>query len=214
MQAAKRGQETLHRVLSAGVVIVEQGTGKWGAGKVSQYIIEANTPISECLNAITQTSRGEHPLFGDLRSSTEYIRLLEGARAQSGKPKLHEIGSFLGIVGQRLEEELAPYERSLLLRGTRVEGLTTRQDGSVVVHTDHRGEFRELAGKCAVLAMGGARAPPLYCISAHADGKCREPVADVKVPKDASHRDLSDATLRFDLALGVGRRHAPKSRQK
>ena len=34
--------------------------------------------------------------------------------------------------------------------------------------------------------------------------------ADLKVPKDASHRDRSDATRRFDLALGVRRRHAPK----
>ena len=30
------------------------------------------------------------------------------------------------------------------------------------------------------------------------------------MPKDASHRDLSDATLRPDPALGVRRRHAPK----
>ena len=35
-----------------------------------------------------------------------------------------------------------------------------------------------------------------------------------KAPKDAPHRDLSDATVRFDLVLGVRRRHAPKSRQK
>ena len=35
--------------------------------------------------------------------------------------------------------------------------------------------------------------------------------ADPKVPEDASGRDLSDATLRFDLAPGVRRRHAPKS---
>ena len=34
---------------------------------------------------------------------------------------------------------------------------------------------------------------------------------DLKAPKDASHRDFSDATLRFDLALGVRRRHAPNS---
>ena len=38
--------------------------------------------------------------------------------------------------------------------------------------------------------------------------------ADLKVLKDASCRDLSDATLRFDLALGVCRRRAPKSCQK
>ena len=37
---------------------------------------------------------------------------------------------------------------------------------------------------------------------------------DLQVPKDASHTDLRDATLRFDLALGVRRRHAPKSRLK
>ena len=33
---------------------------------------------------------------------------------------------------------------------------------------------------------------------------------DLKVPEDASDRELSDATLRFDLALGVRRRHAPE----
>ena len=33
-----------------------------------------------------------------------------------------------------------------------------------------------------------------------------------KVPKDASRRDLSGATLRLDLGLSVRRRHAPKSR--
>ena len=48
-------------------------------------------------------------------------------------------------------------------------------------------------------------------ISEHADGERRRPVPDPKVPRDASHRDLSDATLRSDLALGVRRRHAPKS---
>ena len=35
-----------------------------------------------------------------------------------------------------------------------------------------------------------------------------------RVSKDASHRDLSDATLRSALVLGVCRQHAPKSRQK
>ena len=33
---------------------------------------------------------------------------------------------------------------------------------------------------------------------------------DLKVPEDTPRRDLSDAALRFDLALGVHRRHAPK----
>ena len=37
---------------------------------------------------------------------------------------------------------------------------------------------------------------------------------DLKVSKDASDRDISDATLRFDLALGVRRRRAPKSCHK
>ena len=37
---------------------------------------------------------------------------------------------------------------------------------------------------------------------------------DLKASKDASHRELSDSTLRFDPALGVRRRHAPKGRQK
>ena len=34
-----------------------------------------------------------------------------------------------------------------------------------------------------------------------------------KVSRDASHRDLANATPRFDPALGVRRRHAPKSRE-
>ena len=50
-----------------------------------------------------------------------------------------------------------------------------------------------------------------FFISEHADGERRGACADLKGPKDTSHRDLSDATVRFDLALGVRRRHAPKS---
>ena len=45
----------------------------------------------------------------------------------------------------------------------------------------------------------------------HADGEHRRALVDPRVPKDAPHRDLSDATLPFALALGVRRRHAPKS---
>ena len=45
-------------------------------------------------------------------------------------------------------------------------------------------------------------------------GACRRRTprtrVDLKVPEDASHRDPSDATLRFDLAIGVRRRYAPK----
>ena len=41
----------------------------------------------------------------------------------------------------------------------------------------------------------------------HVKGPCQS-----GVPKDTSHRDLSDATLRFDLVLSARRRHAPKSR--
>ena len=51
-----------------------------------------------------------------------------------------------------------------------------------------------------------------FNISEHADGGTPTTRVDLKVPKDASHRDLSGATLRLDLALGVRRRHAPKSR--
>ena len=43
--------------------------------------------------------------------------------------------------------------------------------------------------------------------TANAEDPCRS-----KVPRDATHRDLSDATLRFDLALGTRGRHAPKGR--
>ena len=46
-------------------------------------------------------------------------------------------------------------------------------------------------------------------------GECRrrtpEACADTKVLKDAPHRELSDATLRLDLALGVRHGHAPES---
>ena len=49
-------------------------------------------------------------------------------------------------------------------------------------------------------------------------GACRRRTprtrVDPKVPKDASDRDLSDAALRLDLALGVRRRRAPKRRQE
>ena len=48
-------------------------------------------------------------------------------------------------------------------------------------------------------------------VSDHADGEHRGTLAGLKVPDDASHRDLSDAAPRLDLALGVRRRHAPKS---
>ena len=46
-------------------------------------------------------------------------------------------------------------------------------------------------------------------------GACRRRTprtrADLNVPKDASHQDPFGATFRSDLALGVRRRHAPKS---
>ena len=48
-------------------------------------------------------------------------------------------------------------------------------------------------------------------ISAHADGERRGTRVDLNIREDTSHRDLSDATLRFELALGVRRRLAPKS---
>ena len=56
------------------------------------------------------------------------------------------------------------------------------------------------------------RVPPLF--SEHADRECRRPGPGRRAPKDASHRDLSDATLRFDLALDVCCRRAPKGCQK
>ena len=48
-----------------------------------------------------------------------------------------------------------------------------------------------------------------FNISAHADGEPRTRV-DLELSQDASYRDLSDATLLFDLAPGVRRRHPPK----
>ena len=47
-----------------------------------------------------------------------------------------------------------------------------------------------------------------FKISEHADGDRRGPVADLKVPEDASRRDLSDAALRLiqPSAFAVGMR--------
>ena len=47
--------------------------------------------------------------------------------------------------------------------------------------------------------------------SEHADGERRGPVSIRRYLKTRLTDDLSDATLRSDLALGVRRRHAPKS---
>ena len=56
-----------------------------------------------------------------------------------------------------------------------------------------------------------ARAPTLFVQYL---GACRRRTPrtriDLKVPTDASHRGLSDATLRFDPAFGIRRRHAPE----
>ena len=56
------------------------------------------------------------------------------------------------------------------------------------------------------------RAERHFFFSEHADGERRGPVVDPKVSKGTSYRDLSDATLRLDLALGVRRRRGPKRR--
>ena len=56
---------------------------------------------------------------------------------------------------------------------------------------------------------------PLFSkISEHADGERLRARADLKVRKDAAHRDPSNATLRFNLAFGARRRQAPKGCQK
>ena len=44
---------------------------------------------------------------------------------------------------------------------------------------------------------------PFSNISEHADGESPRTCVDLRVYEDASHRDLSGATLRFGLALGV-----------
>ena len=44
-------------------------------------------------------------------------------------------------------------------------------------------------------------------ISEHADGERRGPCADLELPIDESHRDLSDATLGCLIALCVRHRH-------
>ena len=74
-----------------------------------------------------------------------------------------------------------------------------------------------LAGEAEELQEVAAVGRPhlfLASFSEHADGQRRGPVPIWKESKDASRRDLSDAALRFDLALGVRRRHAPKRRLK
>ena len=55
---------------------------------------------------------------------------------------------------------------------------------------------------------------PFFCqYLEHADGESQGTRVDLNVPKDASHRVLSDITLRLDLALGGCRRHVPKVAQ-
>ena len=59
------------------------------------------------------------------------------------------------------------------------------------------------------------RARIFFNISEHADGERRGPVSIWRQPKDASHRDLSDATLRCRSSpLPFAVSHAPKSCSK
>ena len=58
------------------------------------------------------------------------------------------------------------------------------------------------------------RAPFFFDISEPCRRRTPRSRADLRVARDAPCRDLSDATLRFDPALGVRRRHAPKKSPK
>ena len=59
------------------------------------------------------------------------------------------------------------------------------------------------------LSLSGCRrgAEDAENFSEHTDGERRGPASNFSVPKDVSHRDLSDATLRCDLA----HRHSPSA---
>ena len=74
-----------------------------------------------------------------------------------------------------------------------------------VLHTQGGGHSRSRV----VIDGSDAAERVLFNLSEQTDGVRRGPVTFLKVPKRTSHRDLSDATLQFDLALGVRRRHAP-----
>ena len=85
---------------------------------------------------------------------------------------------------------------------------------------------KRVAAEGAVLLKNeaGPRGLPLRNLGAELGfffqylGACRRRTpttcVDLKVPEDASHRDLSDAALRLDLSFGVDRRRAPKSCRK
>ena len=76
-------------------------------------------------------------------------------------------------------------------------------------HCRSRGGAPHLPGSGSV---GRAAAPSVVFFQYL--GACRRRTPRTRVglkgPQDVSHRDLSDATLRFDLTIGVRRRHAPK----
>ena len=78
---------------------------------------------------------------------------------------------------------------------------------------DAIGHVEFIEGMAVVLAIMDGAGPSAFFFQYLGACRRRTPrtCADLKVPKDASGRDLSDATLRFDLAPCVPRRHAPKS---
>jgi hypothetical protein len=75
------------------------------------------------------------------------------------------------------------------------------------------GLFTAAAAGIARAAMAAERVSFFQDLGARRRRTPRTSV-DLKVPKAASRRDLSDATFQSGLALGVRRRHPPKSRQK
>jgi hypothetical protein len=135
LQAAKRGAKVLDRLLSAGVVVVERSDGPWGKGKLGSYLIEANTPVKDCMGVFVNKGRGEHPLFEEARSSPEFKQLMASAETSAeGKAPLHQIGAFFGWLGSRLERELDRHPNCRVMYNTKVEGLSVGADGKVCVH--------------------------------------------------------------------------------
>jgi hypothetical protein len=154
LQAAKRGAKVLDRLLSAGVVVVERSDGPWGKGKLGSYLIEANTPVKDCMGVFVNKGRGEHPLFEEARSSPEFKQLMASAETSAeGKAPLHQIGAFFGWLGSRLERELDRHPNCRVMYNTKVEGLSVGTDGKVCVHAASMNDGSGIDGKGGGLAF-------------------------------------------------------------
>ena len=89
-------------------------------------------------------------------------------------------------------------------RMARAAGPSTAHTASAsgTIFRDERGSFLTTAQQAERVFFSMSRSMPT--------ANTRTGV-DLRVPKDASHRDLSDAAVRFNPALGVHRRLVPKS---